>query len=60
MLSDGKFGLWIDETLSHGHSASCDTFHNPPLAGEVDFDILGVELWAVDNAPVPIRTASSL
>ncbi|KAF9961698.1 oxidation resistance protein 1 [Mortierella alpina] len=29
---DGKFGLWIHSDLERGHSASCATFDNEPLA----------------------------
>ncbi|KAI1338095.1 TLD-domain-containing protein [Xylariaceae sp. FL0016] len=44
----GKFGLWLDDELSRGHSAECDTFLNQPLSDEGEkFDVLGVELWAV-------------
>ncbi|KAI3319959.1 TLD-domain-containing protein [Xylariaceae sp. AK1471] len=44
----GKFGLWLNDSLSRGHSAECDTFLNEPLSDEGDkFDVLGVELWVV-------------
>ncbi|KAI1319585.1 TLD-domain-containing protein [Xylariaceae sp. FL0255] len=44
----GTFGLWLNDSLSRGHSAECDTFLNPPLSDEGDkFDVLGVELWVV-------------
>ncbi|KAI0517726.1 TLD-domain-containing protein [Xylaria bambusicola] len=44
----GTFGLWLDDSLSRGHSAECDTFLNQPLSEEGEkFDILGVELWVV-------------
>ncbi|KAI1363530.1 hypothetical protein F5Y08DRAFT_309348 [Xylaria arbuscula] len=44
----GTFGLWLNDSLSRGHSAECDTFLNQPLSDEGEkFDILGVELWVV-------------
>ncbi|TRX87907.1 hypothetical protein FHL15_011196 [Xylaria flabelliformis] len=44
----GTFGLWLNDGLSRGHSAECDTFLNQPLSEEGEkFDILGVELWVV-------------
>ncbi|KAI0431272.1 hypothetical protein F5Y09DRAFT_199945 [Xylaria sp. FL1042] len=44
----GTFGLWLNDGLSRGHSAECDTFLNQPLSEEGEkFDILGVELWIV-------------
>ncbi|KAI0453939.1 hypothetical protein F5B21DRAFT_265827 [Xylaria acuta] len=44
----GTFGLWLNDGLSRGHSAECDTFLNQPLSEEGEkFDVLGVELWAV-------------
>ncbi|KAI3339343.1 hypothetical protein F4824DRAFT_58420 [Ustulina deusta] len=44
----GRFGLWLNDGLSRGHSAECDTFLNQPLSEEGEkFDVLGVELWVV-------------
>jgi len=44
----GKFGLWLDDSLSRGHSAECDTFLNEPLSEEGEkFDVIGVEMWVV-------------
>ncbi|KAI0409375.1 TLD-domain-containing protein [Xylaria palmicola] len=44
----GTFGLWLNDGLSRGHSAECDTFLNEPLSDEGEkFDVLGVELWVV-------------
>ncbi|KAI0414561.1 hypothetical protein F5X98DRAFT_241587 [Xylaria grammica] len=44
----GTFGLWLNDGLSRGHSAECDTFLNQPLSEEGEkFDVLGVELWVV-------------
>ncbi|CAG8373720.1 unnamed protein product [Penicillium salamii] len=47
---DGHFGLWVDDSLEKGVSASCQTFGNEPLSDEgVKFDILGVEVWYVGS-----------
>ncbi|KAK6952618.1 hypothetical protein Daesc_004908 [Daldinia eschscholtzii] len=44
----GTYGLWLDNGLSRGHSAPCDTFLNQPLSDEGEkFDVLGVEMWVV-------------
>ncbi|KAI0104212.1 hypothetical protein GGR51DRAFT_227353 [Nemania sp. FL0031] len=44
----GTFGLWLNDSLSRGHSAECDTFLNQPLSDEGEkFDVIGVELWVV-------------
>ncbi|KAI0198621.1 hypothetical protein F4808DRAFT_462560 [Astrocystis sublimbata] len=44
----GRFGLWLNDGLSRGHSAECDTFLNQPLSDEGEkFDVMGVELWVV-------------
>ncbi|RYP27157.1 hypothetical protein DL768_011309 [Monosporascus sp. mg162] len=46
--SGGRFGIWLDDTLSRGHSAPCDTFANQGLSEEGEkFDVLGVELWVI-------------
>ncbi|KAH9890872.1 TLD-domain-containing protein [Xylariomycetidae sp. FL2044] len=46
--SGGNFGLWLNDSLSRGHSGTCDTFVNQPLSDEGEkFDVLGVELWVV-------------
>ncbi|CAJ2508579.1 Uu.00g136050.m01.CDS01 [Anthostomella pinea] len=44
----GTYGLWLNDSLSRGHSATCDTFLNQPLSEEGEkFDVMGVELWVV-------------
>ncbi|KJE94169.1 hypothetical protein CAOG_04852 [Capsaspora owczarzaki ATCC 30864] len=45
---DGKFGLWVDETLTKGTSVRCPTFDNEPLAATEAFEILDLELWVLD------------
>lgn len=48
--SDGHYGLWLDDSLEKGISASCQTFGNEPLSDEgVKFDVLGVEVWYVGS-----------
>ncbi len=47
----GRYGLWLNDSLSRGHSAPCDTFANQTLSDEGEkFDVLGVELWVVGAA----------
>ncbi|KAI2469169.1 TLD-domain-containing protein [Annulohypoxylon bovei var. microspora] len=47
----GTYGLWLNDGLSRGHSAPCDTFSNQPLSDEGEkFDVLGVELWVVGSS----------
>ncbi|KAI1411551.1 TLD-domain-containing protein [Hypoxylon sp. FL1857] len=46
----GTYGLWLNDGLSRGHSAPCDTFANQPLSDEGEkFDVMGVELWVVGS-----------
>ncbi|KAH8693978.1 hypothetical protein BGW36DRAFT_430001 [Talaromyces proteolyticus] len=48
---DGHYGLWIDDSVEKGVSASCPTFGNEHLSDEgMKFDILGVEVWAVGSS----------
>lgn len=45
---DGRYGLWLDDTLDHGISETCPTFGNEPLSEEGrKFEVLGVEVWYV-------------
>jgi len=48
---DGRYGLYLDDTLLDGSSARCPTFENEPLyspgtrkGGNVTFEC--VEVWA--------------
>lgn len=45
---DGKYGLWLDDSLEKGISSTCLTFGNERLSdmGE-KFGILGVEMWVI-------------
>ena len=51
---DGKYGLYLDETLFDGSSAPCPTFDNDPLCssgenktGAATFECVGLEVWGV-------------
>ena len=45
---DGKFGLWLDDSLERGVSATSLTYGNEPLSDEGDkFGVLGVEVWVI-------------
>jgi hypothetical protein len=47
----GRFGLWLNDGLTRGRSAECDTFLNQPLSDEGEkFDVFGVELWTVGGS----------
>lgn len=47
--SEGHFGLFLDEGLDKGRTESCETFNNPPLTPEKDFEIRSVEVWTFDD-----------
>ncbi|KAL2163686.1 hypothetical protein VTH06DRAFT_5744 [Thermothelomyces fergusii] len=45
---DGKYGLWLDDSLERGISATSQTFGNEPLSDEGEkFGVLGVEVWVI-------------
>lgn len=47
---DGKYGLWLDDSLNKGVSDTCPTFGNEALSDEgTKFDILGVEVWYIGS-----------
>lgn len=47
---DGKYGLWLDDSLAKGVSAGCPTFMNEGLSDEGEkFGILGVEIWYIGS-----------
>ncbi|KAI8370423.1 TLD-domain-containing protein [Radiomyces spectabilis] len=41
----GRFGLWIHNNLTKGHSEPCATFNNPSLSGQPDFECVALEIW---------------
>jgi len=56
---NGKYGLWLDDSLAKGVSEECITFANEPLCGDSSlvkqgiggtrFDVLGLEVWFVGS-----------
>lgn len=47
---DGHYGLWLDDNLNKGVSATCPTFGNEPLSDEgTKFDVLGAEMWYIGS-----------
>lgn len=45
---DGRYGLWLDDSLERGHSSPCLTFGNERLSDEGEkFGVLGVEVWVI-------------
>lgn len=49
-ISDGHYGLWLDDNLEHGVSATCPTFGNEPLSDDgKKFEVMGVELWYIGS-----------
>jgi hypothetical protein len=56
-LSDGYYGLFLDDVLQDGSSAPCPTFDNVSLCSttesstkkSVPFECVGVEVWAIGN-----------
>lgn len=45
---DGKYGLWLDDSLEKGISSTSLTFGNERLSDEGEkFGILGVEMWVI-------------
>jgi hypothetical protein len=45
---DGRYGLWLDDSLERGHSSPCLTFGNEQLSDEGEkFGVLGVEVWVI-------------
>eukprot|EP01134_Creolimax_fragrantissima_P007728 CFRG7728T1 len=47
---EGRYGLWIEESLTYGHSEPCDTYNNEMLSSTADFKILAIEIWGVGTA----------
>ncbi|KAJ3513890.1 hypothetical protein NLJ89_g2695 [Agrocybe chaxingu] len=56
---DGHYGLYLDDTLLDGSSASCPTFDNEPLCSyptrsagakkTVNFECVGLEVWGMGS-----------
>ncbi|CAE6454306.1 unnamed protein product, partial [Rhizoctonia solani] len=54
LISNGKFGLYLDSALQDGESAPCPTFDNEPLCsggasstGTVKYECVGIEAWSI-------------
>ncbi|CAG5110452.1 Oidioi.mRNA.OKI2018_I69.chr2.g4853.t1.cds [Oikopleura dioica] len=47
--SEGDYAIWIPDNLLRGTSKPCETFMNPTLTREKDFQICDVELWAFSD-----------
>ena len=43
--SQGRFGLWLDESFNQGRSQNVTTFDNKPLPGKEDFIVNNIECW---------------
>ena len=43
--SQGRFGLWLDESFNQGRSQTVTTFDNKPLPGKEDFIVNNIECW---------------
>ena len=46
---EGRYGLWLDDSLEKGISERCRTFGNEPLSDGVRgrFEVAGVEVWRI-------------
>jgi hypothetical protein len=45
----GAYAFKLDGELARGTSGACDTFASPCLASGEEFDIMHVDLWALDG-----------
>eukprot|EP00752_Nemacystus_decipiens_P008772 g7827.t1 len=48
--ADGSFGLFIGEDFLSGSTGRCDTYGNPPLCSEQQFQVSQVEIWGFTTA----------
>ena len=54
---DGQYGLYLDDSLFEGSSASCPTFDNEPLCSAsivgnmktVKYECVGLEVWGMGS-----------
>ena len=44
-----RYGLYVNSDLMNGNSYPCDTFDNVSLSHQIDFRILELELWGLDE-----------
>jgi hypothetical protein len=45
--------IFLHADLINGTSGPCETFDCPCLAGAQDFEVVYVEIWALDGLPTP-------
>ncbi|CAM9103018.1 unnamed protein product [Ectocarpus sp. 13 AM-2016] len=48
--ADGSFGLFIGEDFLTGGTGKCDTYGNPPLCSQEQFQVSQVEVWGFTTA----------
>lgn len=44
-IEDGKFAIYLDESLYNGRTQACATFDNEPLTPSGDFQAAALEVW---------------
>ncbi|CAM9694865.1 unnamed protein product [Pylaiella littoralis] len=47
---EGSFGLFLGEDFLSGSTGTCDTYGNPPLCSETQFQVSQVEVWGFTTA----------
>jgi hypothetical protein len=47
-LENGKFALFLDESLDRGRTQPCQTFDNDLLTPTGDFNVANIEVWIFD------------
>ena len=45
MGGGGSFGFLVEEDFSRGTSGTSETYNNPPLSLEPDFEVVNFECW---------------
>jgi len=45
-----QYGLWINKDLTKGRSGKCDTFDNSILSLNTEFQIIRLEVWALNSS----------
>jgi len=51
--NDGRYGIWLHESLTKGHSSTSLTFRNDILSSTSDFEVSVVEVWGLDVSGRP-------
>lgn len=47
IVSEGRFGLWLNSDLEKGYSTTCPTFDNECLASKPQFQCMELEVWGL-------------